>query len=155
MKEALLREAVRQLATYRRELERRRSIWNEYKARLEEDHAELRAAIEEYQASVADLELTIRREALTVDPDALPAGVKIRNRQVLEYDEAAVIEWAQEQMPIFVRVERKLDRKPFEALVKAQPTVCPKATVTIQPEATIAKDLDAVLDTEEPTDDAD
>jgi hypothetical protein len=145
MTTARLAADLRALAHARRELALKKEAWGALFDQLRGEYAELLGSIEHYTTTVAALETELRTEAHDVPTETLPPGLKHRSKQVCDYDDADVIAWAQEHMPLFVSVVTVLDRKPFEALLKNKPDLCPVATVHIEHEVTIARNLEALL----------
>lgn len=70
-------------------------------------------------------------------------NVGIRVEHVPQYDKSAALRWATEK-----GVALALNKKAFEALVKADADAIPCATLVDTPKATISKDLSALLEEE-------
>jgi len=84
-------------------------------------------------------ELATRAYEVTGERKPAP-GVSIRLETVVEYDAAAAFEWARS-----TRLCLQLDRPGFEAMAKANPTICHGVRVTQEPKATLARDLTLAL----------
>ena len=85
-------------------------------------------------------ELTLKAFAATENKTPWP-GVAVKIMTQVFYDKALAMAWATEH-----RVCLQLDTKAFEAFAKVNPAQMPFVEVRQEPQATIAKDLEKVLD---------
>lgn len=141
---ATLRTAVQQVAALRRELANTSALLKERFQVFERDNAELIAQKEAQTKMVADAEALLRGVAVqryraTQDKHPAP-GVDVKISQVATYDREKALTWAKA-----TGVGLKLDDETIDALVRKSPGTVPGATLTDEPKAQLARDLEKAL----------
>ena len=125
-----------------------KALKEEQAAALAPHLAELKAA----QLAVEQAETEAKARAVA-EWNATPAeartkklleGVGIQEREVFTYDQEKAFAWAQEKK--LALIPESLDVKAFESFVKTSPATFPFVTRTMEPVATLAKDLSRYLD---------
>lgn len=141
---ATLRKAVQQVAALRRELATTTALLKERFQVFETDNAPLIAQKEAQARMVADAELQLRtlsvqRYRATQDKHPAP-GIEVKISQVATYDREQALAWAKA-----TGVGLKLDDETIDALVRKSPGTVPSGTVTEEPKAQLARDLEKAL----------
>ena len=133
---ALARQQSQELNT------KKKMLYDEFQAQ----HTEFFSEIVKVEAAVTEAENKLRTMTIMVYQDTgnkAPApGVGIREVTRLEYDSKAAFNWAMEH-----KIALKLDVSGFEKIAKTAPETRPEfVKVSVEPQATIATDLNKILE---------
>lgn len=112
-----------------------REEFNALNALLFDQYADAKARTEEAERHCKEQASAVW--AATGDKEPAP-GVKVKMRTTLVYDPADALQWAKG-----AGLALQLDTKAFEKIAKATPVPC--VTITEEPQATLATDLDTAL----------
>jgi hypothetical protein len=142
-----LNEQVRRVAEARRSLDAMKALYRGKEAQFLEENAHLAEQIAALATVAEQTEGALRALVLahyeqTKEKKPVP-GVEVKEKVALDYDAGAALAWARETK--IALLPESLDAKAFEKIAKVTPLAFVKQVVT--PQAQIAKDLDAVLDT--------
>ncbi len=140
------------LAMLRSEFKELKDELNRKKAAFDVENARTLGAIRETMNAIDQEEAGVRAMGLTIfeeTGEAKPApGIEIKQKVVLDYDDAAALAWAKKKG---LAVQYLLDKKAFEAVAKASPaditTEDGRAIVVVrtEPVIMIATDIDKAL----------
>jgi len=142
IQEGIIREQIREVYIYRKELVRldttvkgSREFWEEENAHLLIEQKMCKEAVEMSESKLKETSIALFKETSNKAPGP---GVEIKMFQVLNYEPLEAFNWARD-----TGLALQLDKKIFEKIAKADPPDF--VTITEEPKVTIATDLGKVL----------
>ena len=137
-----LQERIAEVASLRESLAFAAAVVRQARERWDIEHQQDLIVLKEYQETLAEAEAALKAATIIAYKETgnkAPApGVGVREVIVLDYVPTEALDWA-----IKHSIALSLDKKAFEAI--ATGGMVPFVTLRVEPQATIAQDLEEVL----------